>query len=366
MQVLPATPAAPTDEPSDTMGGSQPFMLVQMAMAKAEALTRAERWQTALDAYAEAIRLAGDDGLGLATKTDAHRGAAIVQMRCSNWDGAENELLKSQALASKLKDDRRLALAKNVRAAVAFERGDWPDAHLLYAAAREYAAASGSTRLLAQIDNNQGALWSALGEQKRAEACFRRALELFDELDNHPCGARALNNLGIALVAQGRLWEADNVYDRAMRECKRQGDRTLAAEVMLNRADLAYNRGNDHQAQSLADRARAFAERLENVVVQASALRILGGVARVAGDLELAKQRIETAIQLSEGGTAPLSEAEAWAELGQLFIDQHDTERTEHAWRRAQTIYRDLGNTTEADRLDQRISSTKQQSEAAA
>jgi tetratricopeptide (TPR) repeat protein len=348
------------------MGGSQPFMLVQMAMAKAEAMTRAERWQVALDAYAEAIRLVGNDGLGLATKTDAHRGAGIVQMRCSNWDGAENELLKSQALASELKDDRRLALAKNVRAAVAFERGDWPDAHKLYAAAREHADASGSTRLLAQIDNNQGALWSAVGHQKWAETCFRRALELFDELDNHPCGARTLNNLGIALVAQGRLWEADNVYDRAMRECKRQGDRTLAAEVMLNRADLAYTRGNDHQAQSLADRARAFAERLENVVVQASALRILGGVARVAGDLELAKQRIETAIQLSERGTAPLSEAEAWAELGQLFIDRYDTERAEHAWRRAQAIYRHLGNTIEADRLDQRINSTKQLAEAAA
>jgi tetratricopeptide (TPR) repeat protein len=135
---------------------------------------------------------------------------------------------------------------------------------------------------------------------------------------------------------------------------------------MLNRADLAYTRGNDHQAQSLADRARAFAERLENVVVQASALRILGGVARVAGDLELAKQRIETAIQLSERGTAPLSEAEAWAELGQLFIDRYDTERAEHAWRRAQAIYRHLGNTIEADRLDQRINSTKQLAEAAA
>jgi hypothetical protein len=47
-------------------------------------------------------------------------------------------------------------------------------------------------------------------------------------------------------------------------------------------------------------------------------------------------------------------------------MDQHDTERAEHAWLRAQTIYRDLGNTTEADRLDQRISSTKQQAEAAA
>lgn len=340
-------------------------MLVQMAMAKAEALTRAERWGAALDAYAEAICLAGDDGLGLATKTDAHRGAAIVQMRCSNWDGAESELLTSQELASKLKDDRRLALVKNVRAAVAFERGDWHDAQLLYEAARGHASASGSTRLLAQIDNNEGALWSALGHQKRAEACFRRALELFEELDNHPCGARTLNNLGIALVAQGRLWEADNVYDRAMRECKRQGDRTLAAEVMLNRADLAYIRGNDHQAQSLADRACAFAERLENVVVQASALRILGGVARIAGDLALAKQRIETAIRLSEGGTAPLSEAEAWAELGLLFMDRNDTEQAENAWRRAQSIYRDLGNTTEADRLDQQIDSSKRRSEAA-
>ena len=165
MQVLPATPAAPSDEPSDTMGGSQPFMLVQMAMAKAEALMRAERWEAAQAAYAEAIRLAGHDGLGLATKADAHRGKGIVHMRCSNWDGAESELLKSQELASKLKDDRRLALAKNVRAAVAFERGDWPDAQRLYAAAREHADAAGSTRLLAQIDNNEGALWSALGHQ---------------------------------------------------------------------------------------------------------------------------------------------------------------------------------------------------------
>ena len=323
------------------MRESQPFMLVQMAMAKAEALTRCERWGAALDAYAEAIRLAGDDGLGLATKTDAHRGAAIVRIRYSNWDEAESDLLKSQKLASKLRDDRRLALVKNVRAAVAFERGNWLDAQQLYQAARQHAEASGSTQLLAQIDNNEGALWSALGRQKQAEACFRRALEMFEELDNHPCGARTLNNLGVALVAQGQLWEADNVYDRAMCKCKRQGDRTLAAEVMLNRADLAYIRGNNHQAESLADRARTFAEHLENVVLQASALRILGGVARLAGDLALAKQRIEKALELSQGATAPLSEAEAWAELGLLFMDRNDTEQAEKAWRRAQSIYRE-------------------------
>ncbi len=249
MRVSPATPAALLDEPSDTMGGSQPFMLVQMAMAKAEAMTRAERWQVALDAYAEAIRLVGNDGLGLATKTDAHRGAGIVQMRCSNWDGAENELLKSQALASELKDDRRLALAKNVRAAVAFERGDWPDAHKLYAAAREHADASGSTRLLAQIDNNQGALWSAVGHQKWAETCFRRALELFDELDNHPCGARTLNNLGIALVAQGR----------PRRSCSTgQTSRTPEATIIKpSRSPIAHARSRSVWRTSLYRRARS-------------------------------------------------------------------------------------------------------------
>lgn len=325
------------------------------AIARAESAVQMERWREALEAYAQAGRLADGNGEGAAARADALRGAAIVRMRLGAWTEAIRDVAESRLIAGRIGDERRLALAENARGAIEFERGNWGEAARRYAASRSHAAAIEDVPLLMEIENNEGALWAARGDTVRAEEHFRRALKRFEELERHPCGARVLNNLGMVLTADGRLDEAEAAYERALEECKRRSDLLLATTVMINRARLAIAREEPLRAHMLATTAQAFAERLDHGPLAADAACLLGAVARSERRWAEAEWHLAVALARSAEGKAPLAEAEVWQELGRLHEDQEQLATAIDALRQARRCYLGLGSEAEADRLERRI-----------
>jgi tetratricopeptide (TPR) repeat protein len=325
------------------------------AIARAESAVQMERWREALEAYAQAGRLADGNGDGAAARADALRGAAIVRMRLGAWTEAIRDVAESRLIAGRIGDERRLALAENARGAIEFERGNWGEAARRYAASRSHAAAVDDIPLLMEVENNEGALWAARGDTVRAEEHFRRALKRFEELERHPCGSRVLNNLGMVLTADGRLDEAEEAYERALGECKRRSDLLLATTVMINRARLALTREEPLRAHMLATTAQAFAERLDHGPLAADAACLLGAVARSERRWSEADWHLAVALARSADGKAPLAEAEVWQEFGRLHEDQENFDRAIDAWRQARRCYLGLGSEAEADRLEERI-----------
>jgi tetratricopeptide (TPR) repeat protein len=325
------------------------------AIARAESAVQQERWQDALEAFRAATELAERAEEGGAARADALRGSAIVRMRLGAWQEAVRDIAESRLIAQRIGDERRLALAQNVRGAIEFERGSWEEAARRYAVARMHAGSVRDIPLIMEIENNEGALWAARGDRGRAEEHFRRALKRFEELERQPSAARVLNNLGMILTSAGRYDEAERAYTRALAECKRRADLVLATMVMINRARLALARDEPIRAHTLAMTAQAFAERLENGPLVAEAACLLGAVARSQRRWTEALWHLTVALARSAGGRAPLTEAEAWLERGQLHEEMGQIKDAIEALRQARRCYLGLGSDPEAERLEVRI-----------
>ncbi len=329
----------------------------RQAIARAEAASRSERWSDALAAYREAIERARAEQDGSAAEADALRGAAIVRLRLGDWQEAVRDVAESRLIAERLGDAGRVALADNARGALEFERGNWDEAERRYSAARESAGAVEDVSLLMEIENNEGALWAARGDGERAEAYFRRALRRFEELDSHPCAARAMSNLGMILVETDRLADADTMYGRALEECKRSGDLAQAATVMVNRGRLALALNDPIRAHAIAATAAEIADRLGNGPLATDATCLKGAVACQEKRWSEARAYLREALDRSAGGQAPLTEAEAWTELANVEIAVGRDEAAARALRQARRCYLALGSTADAERLESRLES---------
>lgn len=327
----------------------------RQAIAWAEAVSRTDEWNKALEAYDEVVRATRSRPEDAAACADALRGAAVIRIRIGDWQEAARDLAESRLLAERMDDDRRVAQAENARGVLEFERGAWDESARHYSRARARAGAVEDVSLLMRIENNEGALWSARGDRDAAERHYRRALKHFDESDQDPCGARTLNNLGMLLTERGEIEEPEGLFERALENCKRRGDLALAATVMINRARLALSADDPIRAHALATTAATFAERLGDGPTGADAACLLGAVARSQDRRAEAGRYLTDALRRSAHGRAPLAEAETWEELGRLRLDEGRADEAAEALRQARRCWLALGAEREAERLESEV-----------
>lgn len=327
----------------------------RFALARAETARHEQRFEDALALYEEVVEASEGDDRHAAARADALRGMAICHMAASSWEEAKDAYEASLDLAESLGDDTLIGKAYNGLAVVEFERGDWFFARRMYREARRHARVADDRLLLAQIENNEGAMSAARGDAETAEECFRRALNAFHDLESHPCATRTLNNLGLALTALRRFVEAETVFDRAIRETARRGDRFFGATVAVNRARLELDRDRPHLALSLAREAMDLAREHEYRSAEAAALCLMGEVSVELGDTVGATRFLHQALQASVDRQAPLVEAETWVAIARLYLAQRELERATDTYRHAQTRYRELGASLEAERIHRRI-----------
>ncbi|MBW3660120.1 MAG: tetratricopeptide repeat protein [Gemmatimonadetes bacterium] len=323
-------------------------------MARADAARQEGRFEEALKAYVEIAGQAERDPRAGAVRADALRGAGICRLAMSDWDGAQEAYEASLAAAEAIRDNSLIGKAFNGLAAVEFERGDWFFARQLYREARRHAREADDRRLLAQIENNEGAMLAARGEREAAEYVAGKLAEVgLDPQLFEP--ARTMNNLGLVLAAERRFIEAESAFQDALREAERQGDRFLGTTVSINRARLELDRDRPHLALSLARSALDLARERDYKPAAASALCLMGEVSLELNDFVGATRFLRQALDLSSDRQAPLVEAETWVTIARLYCAQNDTPRAIDTYRHARMCYRELGASSEAERILNRI-----------
>jgi len=162
--------------------------------------------------------------------------------------------------------------------------------------------------------NNLGALYSALGEGEKAEACFGRVIAMLPEnvdlrfnrgvvranlenfdgaredfqavLQGRPQDADTLNNLGVIDFMQGRLENAAENFRACL---KARPDYTNA---LLNLVDVEQAQGHGPTAVALCEEA---IERTGNIEIRRKLLELLSTGCREA--LEKASNVAETLVQ---------------------------------------------------------------------
>jgi tetratricopeptide (TPR) repeat protein len=203
------------------------------------------------------------------------------------------------------------------------------------------------------------------GEAAEAEGVLREALELVPWTDIE-C-AKQQGALARALYARGRQPDAMRAIDEAVKAARRLGNRAVAVELTMTRAELESASGNANEAVL---QLRAADELLREAILastQTISHARRGGVIDTSSEIALTKMRAEVLLRLARalriagdehGAAEPLVEAREIADrLGLLAermrCEAEGAERAEclgdlriagAAWRRAADRALELGD----------------------
>ncbi|MCX7630558.1 MAG: tetratricopeptide repeat protein [Geminicoccaceae bacterium] len=158
-------------------------------------------------------------------------------------DEAEEAYRRGQAL---------LEAGKLVEAARAFER-------VLELAER--ALGPDDPRLAVDL-NNLGEVYRRLGRLDEAAQLLQRAIRLDEAAGGRsPALAVSLNNLGLVRLSQGRLAEAETLFNRSLELLERTlgADHPDVARALVNLAQLELRRGEHASARERLERAARIA-----------------------------------------------------------------------------------------------------------
>lgn len=274
-----------------------------------------------LDQLGEVARLLGDNDRaqecfevavtlyrGLADPAGAGRALAHlsqVQLACNQWDAALQSSQEAAALLQDLDRPNDLALAHNNWGLVCQEREQFSAALAHFERAEAGFRAANNVRGQTKVILNRGDTYRRQQQWDAAEAAFRRALPLYEEigdrlgmailrmnlsillfecgqpaealtlnveaeadlrlLHNRPFLARVFNNHGMFLAALGQLGEAQAAFEEATRLHLANGDRLSAADSLNNCANALMDQSKLDEAHDYLTRAQTLLETLPSL-----------------------------------------------------------------------------------------------------
>jgi tetratricopeptide (TPR) repeat protein len=182
--------------------------------------------------------------------------------------------------------------------------------------------------------------------QARADAAIEHlthALQLARELGNPRFEATAMQFLGVAHCATGRLDSGHDLLVTSLTMCHARGDRYAEAFSLLYLAKL-YATLEDPRARPAAEAVLSVSRRYGMPHHLADALKVLGELDLAAGRYASATIRLEESVQVwrSRGWTSFL--AETLRSLGRAHAGTGDTAAAVHAWTEARALFDDLSD----------------------
>ena len=143
-------------------------------------------------------------------------------------------------------------------------------------------------------------LSSAYRETGHVEAAVKyagRSIALLEVLRDRVSLARAENNLGLILLAQGDGAGAHEHLDRSLELADATIPEAGRSRVLMSLCELSLLQGNLQSARQFADQALEMAERLKEAANVAEAHIWLGRIAAEVGDDELCDTEFEIAFR---------------------------------------------------------------------
>ncbi len=249
--------------------------------------------------------------------------------------------------------DRALELrALNVCGAIALERGGIREATEFFTRAQDEAMEENDMTTMGRCANNLGIIANMEGDYGRAVGAFTRAIAAYQKTRYDRGVAESQHNLAIAYREQGRLDDAMESADAAVRESERLGDRQLKAQALAGRAEIQIARGEPALAMREAQRAVVVHQDLKDAVRETEDLRILGIALGMTGEAREGAAMLREVIARATKHERPLLVAIAQRDLAQLLSRDGDDVAAQEIAQTARAALERLGATVEIAKLD--------------
>jgi tetratricopeptide (TPR) repeat protein len=257
-------------------------------------------------------------------------------------------LSRAQVLGDRTLEVRGL----NVCGAIALERGGISEATSFFTRAQEEAMQDNDMATLGRCANNLGIIANMQGDYGRAVGAYTRAIGAYQKA-RFPRGiAESQHNLAITYREQGRLDDAMQAADAAVREAERLGDRRLKAQALAGRAEIQVLRGEPDLAIREAKRAVVVHRDLKDAVRETEDLRILAVALGRAGQRREAEAMFREVIARATKHERPLLVAMAQRDLAYLLAREGESAAATEAARTARATLDRLGAKVETEQLD--------------
>jgi tetratricopeptide (TPR) repeat protein len=240
----------------------------------------------------------------------------------------------------------------NVCGAIALERGGISEATSFFTRAQEEAMQDNDMATLGRCANNLGIIANMQGDYGRAVGAYTRAIAAYEKARNDRGIAETQHNLGITYREQGRLDDAMQATDTAMREAERLGDRRLKAQALAGRAEIQVARGEPELAIREAQRAVVIHRDLKDAVRETEDLRILAVALGAARRKPEAEAMFREVIARAAKHERPLLVAMAQRDLAYLLAREGNLAAAKETAETARATLEQLGAKAEAEKLD--------------
>ena len=253
--------------------------------------------------------------------------------------------------------DRRLELrALNVCGAIALERGGINEATYFFTRAQEEAMQENDMATLGKCANNIGIIANMQGDFGRAVGSYTRAIAAYQAARYERGIAESQHNLAMAYRELGKLDDAMQTADAAVREAERLGDRRLKAQALAGRAEIRAIRGEPELAVREAGRAVAMHRELQEVVLETEDMRILAVALGMTGKTEDAVAMFREVVERATEHGRPLLVAVAQRDLAYLLAREGDFAAAQAAAHAARATFHRLGCRAEIEKLEALLS----------
>ena len=309
-------------------------------VAVGQALEREGQQVEARTLYEAALR----DGRA----TDPLQAAQLVRLVARTYlqesaiEEARDCAIAALAIAEAAGDEASRGYAENILAIVEWKLSNLDEADRLYRRAHRSAQVTGEVKLAAMTASNIGVIATVRGDDTVARRYFEagladaRAGGLADQ------AIVALVNLGLLHMHLHRYDESDRAFAEAREFAEFIGDMGALATIDLDVAKLRLRQQRHDDARTLAQRARAIAERTGTTHTDGEAAHVDGLVARALDELPAAEQHFLLAEQIAQLRSDMILEGETARELAELYQSQGRNRQTLQRLTQAHRIFAQL------------------------
>jgi CHAT domain-containing protein len=164
-----------------------------------------------------------------------------------------------------------------------------------------------SPRELATSLNNVGYVYGLMGTHAEAVKYLELALPMAQKAGNNKFIAYAITNLGYELVSGGQLQRATELYQQALTVQQNMGDQRSQAVSLDRLGDVTQLKGDHALAGTYYDQALQNWETSGDLQGKALTLYNYARLERERGDLNAAREKVESAISIVESLRTKLS-----------------------------------------------------------
>jgi tetratricopeptide (TPR) repeat protein len=207
------------------------------------------------------------------------------------------------------------------------------------------AASSTDGRLAAgRALNNLGLVSLRQGRYQEAASYHARALSLFREIEDRTGEAQALGNLGLVSFQEGGYQQAIDYHEQALVRYRQVGDQTGEGRTLTNLGLVGERQGRYPQAAACHEQALALFRETGNRAGEAYPLVNLGNVRLRQGRCEQAEKHYQQALALHREHGSGSGEAYSLSGLGDVSRQQGRCQQAADYYERALPLLREHGD----------------------